>query len=126
MISIPPNIAQDEERLGGLALQFRGTRRDDERREIAQHYSQTVERLIQSGKWHEMPHPKTSSPTTGYTRPYSTTGRASRPTRSREENCLTTEIARFNGGGTARMELFGSATSAIATRRDRAIDGRPR
>jgi len=53
--SLPPNIAQDEERLGGLALQFRGTRRDAERREIAKHYSQTVERLIQSGRWHDAP-----------------------------------------------------------------------
>ena len=55
MNSIPPDIAQDEERLGGLALKFRGTRRDAERRDIAKDYSQTVERLIHSGRWHEMP-----------------------------------------------------------------------
>lgn len=62
MSSIPPHIAQDEERLGGLALQFRGTRRDAERRDIAKHYSQTVERLIHSGRWHEMPSPEDQLP----------------------------------------------------------------
>jgi hypothetical protein len=45
----------DEDRLGQLAMEFRGTRRDAERRTIAASYSQTVDRLIQSGTWHEMP-----------------------------------------------------------------------
>jgi hypothetical protein len=55
MNPIPPGITQDAEHLGVLALQFRGTRRDAERRAIARDYSQTVERLIRSGGWHEMP-----------------------------------------------------------------------
>jgi hypothetical protein len=55
MSSIPPNVAQDEERLGGLAMKFRGTRHDAERRDIAQDYSETVDRLIHCGTWHEMP-----------------------------------------------------------------------
>ncbi len=59
---IPPNLAQDEERLGGLAMQFRDTRHDAERRDIATDYSQTVERLIRSGRWHEMPPPEDQLP----------------------------------------------------------------
>jgi hypothetical protein len=55
MNSIPPTVAQDEERLGGLAMKFRGTRRDVERRDIAKDYSETVDRLIHSGRWHYMP-----------------------------------------------------------------------
>jgi hypothetical protein len=50
-----PNTLQDQERLGSLALQFRGTRIDAERHAIANEYAQTVTRLIQSGGWHEMP-----------------------------------------------------------------------
>lgn len=59
---MPPNRAQDEERLSGLALKCRGTRRDGERRAIAKDYSQTVERLIQSGSWHDMPPPEDQLP----------------------------------------------------------------
>ena len=55
MNPIPPTVAQDVERLGVLAMKFRGTRRDGERRDIAQDYSQTVERLINSSSWQEMP-----------------------------------------------------------------------
>jgi hypothetical protein len=62
MNSIPPSLAQDEERLGGLAMKFRGTRREAERREIAEDYSQTVERLIRSGRWNEMPPPEDQLP----------------------------------------------------------------
>jgi hypothetical protein len=62
MNSLPPNVAQDEERLGGLAMKFRGTRHDAERRGIAEDYSQTVERLIRSGGWHEMPPPEDQLP----------------------------------------------------------------
>jgi hypothetical protein len=62
MNSTPPDIAQDEARLGGLAMKFRGTRRDAERRDIAQDYSQTVERLIHSGRWHAMPPPEDQLP----------------------------------------------------------------
>lgn len=62
MNSIPPGAAQDTERLGILAMKFRGTRQVGERREIARDYSQTVERLIQSGVWHEMPAPEDQLP----------------------------------------------------------------
>jgi hypothetical protein len=48
-------VTCDVERLGVLAMKFRGTRRDAERRDIATDYSQTVERLIRSGGWNEMP-----------------------------------------------------------------------
>jgi hypothetical protein len=62
-MSIPHQVtANDEERLGGLAMQFRGTRVDEERRRIAQDYSQTVGRLIRSGHWHEMPAPEDQLP----------------------------------------------------------------
>jgi hypothetical protein len=62
MNSMPRNVAQDEERLGGLAMKFRGTRRDTERRDIARDYSETVERLIRSGWWQEMPPPEDQLP----------------------------------------------------------------
>ena len=50
-----PHTSQDEERLGVLAMQFRGTRCDEERRAIARDYCQTVDRLIRTGNWHEIP-----------------------------------------------------------------------
>ena len=59
---IPPSVAQDAERLGVLAMKFRGTRRDAERRDIAKDYSQTVERLINSNGWHEVPAPEDQLP----------------------------------------------------------------
>ena len=62
MTSIPPNTAQDEASLGGLAMKFRGTRLDAERRDIASDYSKTVERLIQSGRWREFPPPEDQLP----------------------------------------------------------------
>jgi hypothetical protein len=49
MSAVPPSVAQDEERLGALAMKFRGTRREAERQDIARDYAQTVERLIASG-----------------------------------------------------------------------------
>jgi hypothetical protein len=51
----PPNIRHDEDRLGELAMKFRGTRRPAERQAIALEYAETVSRLIQSGVWNEMP-----------------------------------------------------------------------
>jgi len=62
MNPILPSIAQDAERLGILARKFRSTRRDAERRDIAKDYSQTVERLINSNNWHEMPAPEDQLP----------------------------------------------------------------
>lgn len=53
---------RDEECLGELAMRFRGTRRNVERQGIAKDYSQTVERLIQSGSWREMPAPEDQLP----------------------------------------------------------------
>jgi hypothetical protein len=48
-------VAQDEDFLGRLAMQFRGTRNEEIRREIANEYSRTVQRLIGTGRWDEMP-----------------------------------------------------------------------
>jgi hypothetical protein len=62
MNSLPPTVAQEEERLGGLALKFRGTRRDAERIEIAKDYSETVDRLIHNGSWQNMPPPEDQLP----------------------------------------------------------------
>ena len=56
------SIWQDEERLGQLAFQFRGTRRDDERRKIVSEYAATVDRLIKSGCWREAPPPEDQLP----------------------------------------------------------------
>ena len=54
--------SRDEEQLGGLAMRFRGTRSNAERRSIAREYAQTVTRLIRSGSWLEMPAPKDQLP----------------------------------------------------------------
>lgn len=62
MNSIPLGTMQDEERLGGLAMKFRATRCEAERRDIATDYSQTVERLIHSGRWRDMPPPEDQLP----------------------------------------------------------------
>jgi hypothetical protein len=62
MNPIPSSVAQDAERLGVLAMMFRSTRRDAERRDIARDYSQTVERLIKSSSWQEMPAPEDQLP----------------------------------------------------------------
>jgi hypothetical protein len=56
------NTARDEELLGQLAMQFRGTRRDSERREISRDYSEAVDRLVNSGSWQEMPPPEDQLP----------------------------------------------------------------
>jgi hypothetical protein len=52
----------DEERLGALAMQFRGTRGESERQDIAREYRRTVHRLIQGGHWCEMPAPEDQLP----------------------------------------------------------------
>lgn len=62
MKSLPPTSADDEQHLGRLAIKFRRTRRDPERREIAQEYSRTVARLIDSGRWDELPPPEDQLP----------------------------------------------------------------
>ncbi|MEA2599617.1 MAG: hypothetical protein QOF89_609 [Acidobacteriota bacterium] len=53
---------QLEEQLGGLAMRFRSTRSNVERRSIAREYAQTVTRLIRSGNWLEMPAPEDQLP----------------------------------------------------------------
>ena len=55
MSAIPACVAQDAERLGLLAMRFRGTRDDAVRRKITVEYAEAVERLIKSGCWQEMP-----------------------------------------------------------------------
>jgi hypothetical protein len=62
MRQFSPIRSPDEECLGALAMQFRGTRRDSERDDIAREYTRTVHRLIQSGHWHEMPAPEDQLP----------------------------------------------------------------
>lgn len=55
MRPVSPIIPTDEERLSQLAMCFRSTRQDGERRKIATEYAEVVERLIKSGRWNEMP-----------------------------------------------------------------------
>lgn len=62
MHRVPPAVPTDEERLGQLAFRFRGARCDDERRTIADDYSETVDRLIKSGCWDEAPAPEDQLP----------------------------------------------------------------
>lgn len=49
------NRYQDLGQLAQLAMNFRGAREDDQRRAIANDYAVTVERLIESGNWHDAP-----------------------------------------------------------------------
>jgi hypothetical protein len=58
---LPPTLT-NEDRLGYLAMQFRGTRNEAERRAIACDYADTVQRLIESGHWHESPAPEEQLP----------------------------------------------------------------
>jgi hypothetical protein len=47
---VPP-----DKRLGVLAMQFRGTKDETARQEIAKSYSAAIEELIKSKKWREIP-----------------------------------------------------------------------
>lgn len=58
----PPNRSNDCERLGDLAMEFRGTRVVAERQKIAAQYAETVHRLIESGQWQELPAPEDQLP----------------------------------------------------------------
>jgi hypothetical protein len=51
-----------EQRLGALAMQFRGTRKEADRCKITKEYAQVVDRLIKSGKWGEIPPPEDQLP----------------------------------------------------------------
>ena len=57
-----PDPTADEELLGRLAMQFRGTRCDAERQRIVQEYAATVTRLVNSGRWLEVPPPEDQLP----------------------------------------------------------------
>jgi len=70
MSRLPARVWQDEQRLGDLAMKFRGTRSEAERQAIAADYSQIVEQLIQSGGWQEMPAPEDELPDTWMPKAY--------------------------------------------------------
>ena len=55
-------MQSDENHLGELAMKFRGVRQQADREAIANDYAQTVDRLIKSGRWHEMPAPEDQLP----------------------------------------------------------------
>lgn len=57
-----PDPARDEQRLGQLAMGFRGARDEATRAGIAAEYALTVERLVRSGQWVEMPPPEDQLP----------------------------------------------------------------
>jgi hypothetical protein len=62
MFHYPVSVVQDEERLGQLAMTFRGTRDAVQRQEIATEYTGTVNRLIASGQWQIVPGPEDQLP----------------------------------------------------------------
>jgi hypothetical protein len=57
-----PTIAQYEDMLGRLAMQYRRTADCANRKKIAQQYSNVVDQLIQSGAWQESPPPEDQFP----------------------------------------------------------------
>jgi hypothetical protein len=56
------SILQQEERLGELAMEFRGTRVETERKRIAREYEKTVNNLIRSNVWDDVPPPEDQLP----------------------------------------------------------------
>jgi hypothetical protein len=62
MTPIPPNIAQDEDLLGWLAMRYRRTRDRADRNQIAKEYADVVDRLIRSGAWQHAPPPEDQLP----------------------------------------------------------------
>ena len=62
MSRFQPEMLQDEARLGQRAMKFRSTRQTAERQAIASEYAETVDRLIKSGDWQEMPAPEDQLP----------------------------------------------------------------
>jgi hypothetical protein len=62
MSPLLPRTLKDEDRLGYLAARFRSTRNEAERQAIAKDYSETIDRLIRRGNWHEMPTPEDMLP----------------------------------------------------------------
>ena len=55
MTSDPPPRPDVARQLGTLAMRFRRTRDEAERRAIAAEYAREVQRLIESGGWFEAP-----------------------------------------------------------------------
>jgi hypothetical protein len=55
-------VTDDEQHLAALAMRFRGSKVDSERRVIADEYFATVTRLIHSRRWQEMPPPEDQLP----------------------------------------------------------------
>lgn len=55
-------ISQQEIRLGDLAIEFRGTRIESDRRAIVEEYEKTVDELILSNLWDEVPPPEDQLP----------------------------------------------------------------
>jgi hypothetical protein len=62
MTMASPTIAQYEDMLGRLAMQYRRTADRAIRMRIAQEYSHVVDQLIQSGAWQESPPPEDQLP----------------------------------------------------------------
>jgi hypothetical protein len=62
MQAIHADHIRDEDRLGSLAMSFRGTRDAAKRQAIAEEYKQAVARLIQGGHLDEMPPPEDQLP----------------------------------------------------------------
>lgn len=62
MATVRPDIAQDQELLGMLAMRYRRTQDPVLRHSTAQEYADAVERLIRSGAWEEAPPPEDQLP----------------------------------------------------------------
>lgn len=54
-IPIRSIMTDDEDMLGLLAMKFRGSHNINEKNEAVRDYEQAVNRLVNSGKWKEMP-----------------------------------------------------------------------
>jgi hypothetical protein len=61
-MSAHPSSSNSEAYLGVLAMKFRGTDDGAERRAIAVEYAKSVNKLISSGRWMEMPPPEDQLP----------------------------------------------------------------
>jgi hypothetical protein len=62
MTMASPTIAQYEDMLGRLAMQYRRTADRANRKKIAQEYADVVDKLIQTCAWNESPPPEDQLP----------------------------------------------------------------
>jgi len=62
MTPIPPDIAQDEDLLGRLAMRYHRVGDRADRIQFAKEYTDVVDRLIWSGAWHNAPPPEDQLP----------------------------------------------------------------